>query len=66
MTKIVTDSWVEAHGDYALVVEHEVFWRTGKPPSEDPRFKGLQQASGGKASAEEANAPRVNGGEAQR
>ncbi len=75
MTKLVTDSWAEAHGSYSLVIEHEVFWRTGKPPSEDPRFKGLQQASGGKPNTAvsaapnttvEASAPHAGGGEAQR
>ena len=66
MTKLVTDSWTEAHGGYSLVIEHEVFWRTGKPPSEDPRFKGLQQANSGKVGPTEASAPHASGGEAQR
>jgi hypothetical protein len=66
MTKLVTDSWTEAHGGYSLVIEHEVFWRTGKPPSEDPRFKGLQQANSEKVGPTEASAPHASGGEAQR
>ena len=66
MTKLVTDSWTEAHGGYSLVIEHEVFWRTGKPPSEDARYKGLQQASSGKPDANADSAPHASGGEAQR
>jgi uncharacterized repeat protein (TIGR01451 family)/fimbrial isopeptide formation D2 family protein len=64
MTKLVTDSWSEAHGGYPLVIEHEVFWRTGKPPSEDPRLKGLQQASSGKPNAGAANTAATNAAEA--
>ena len=44
MTKLVSNAWQEAHGGYQLVVEHEVFWRTGKPPSEDPRLAALREA----------------------
>ncbi len=66
MRKLVADSWTEAHGGYSLVIEHEVFWRTGKPPSEDPRFKGLQQANSGKVDQKEASVPHASGGEAQR
>ena len=44
MTKLVSNAWQEAHGGYQLVVEHEVFWRTGKPPSEDPRLSELREA----------------------
>src|SRR5262249_28293100 len=42
MTKLVPDTWAESHGGYPLVIEHEVFWRTGKPPSEDPRLTALR------------------------
>jgi large repetitive protein len=41
MTKLISDAWAEQHS-YRLVVEHEVFWRTGKPPSEDPRLSAMR------------------------
>jgi hypothetical protein len=66
ITKLVTDSWTEAHGGYSLVIEHEVFWRTGKPPSEDSRYKGLQQANSEKTSTKDVSTPHASGGEAQR
>jgi hypothetical protein len=45
MTSLVSNAWKDAHGGYELVIEHEVFWRTGKPPSEDPRLSALREAN---------------------
>jgi large repetitive protein len=44
MTQLVSSAWGDLHPAYKLVVEHEVFWRTGEPPSEDSRLSALREA----------------------
>jgi uncharacterized repeat protein (TIGR01451 family) len=46
MTQLLSKAWSDLNCCYRLVVEHDVFWRTGKPPSEDPRLSDLRR--GGK------------------
>ncbi len=43
MTKLVSKAWADLDGSYRLVIEHEVFWRTGKPPSSDPRHAAMRE-----------------------
>lgn len=38
MTELVTQAWTAADEPYRLAVEHEVFWRMGRPPATDPRL----------------------------
>ena len=45
MTQLVSSAWGDLHCCYKLVVEHEVFWRTGKPPSEDSRLTARHEAN---------------------
>ena len=45
MTNSSRPRGVTLHCCYHLVVEHEVFWRTGKPPSEDSRLSALREAN---------------------
>jgi hypothetical protein len=43
MTRLINDAWRELDGDYRLTVEHEVFWRMGKPPGKDPRLSATRE-----------------------
>jgi hypothetical protein len=38
ITALVTQEWMALDEPYRLAVEHEVFWRMGKPPATDPRL----------------------------
>ena len=38
MTRLIKDAWRELGCCYRLSVEHEVFWRMGKPPVRDKRL----------------------------
>ncbi len=42
MTRLISDAWGDAGGEYQLTIEHEVFWRMGRPPSADPRFSAAR------------------------
>ena len=44
MTKLVEQAWKERAGPYRLAVEHEVFWRMGKPPADDARLTAGREA----------------------
>jgi len=43
MTRLINDAWEELDCCYRLVVEHEVFWRMGKPPSQDRRLSAFRE-----------------------
>jgi uncharacterized repeat protein (TIGR01451 family) len=43
MSDLVSKAWADLDGSYRLVIEHEVFWRTGKPPSADPRHSAMRE-----------------------
>lgn len=38
LTRLISDDWRRRDTDYRLAVEHEVFWRMGKPPQKDGRL----------------------------
>jgi uncharacterized repeat protein (TIGR01451 family) len=38
MTRLINDAWRELDCCYRLTVEHEIFWRMGKPPGRDKRL----------------------------
>jgi len=44
ITELVTQAWEAADEPYRLAVEHEVFWRMGKPPATDPRLTAGREA----------------------
>ena len=44
ITGLVSDAWQDLDCCYRLVIEHEVFWRMGRPPENDPRFSALREA----------------------
>ena len=43
ITQLVKDAWRELDCCYRLVVEHEVFWRMGRPPEKDPRLSASRE-----------------------
>ncbi|MGD8829288.1 MAG: SdrD B-like domain-containing protein [Pseudomonadales bacterium] len=38
LTRMISDAWQARDGSYRLSIEHEVFWRMGKPPEKDGRL----------------------------
>jgi hypothetical protein len=44
ITGLISNAWQDLDCCYRLVVEHEVFWRMGKPPEKDSRFSALREA----------------------
>ena len=44
ITGLVNDAWQDLDCCYRLVVEHEVFWRMGRSPDDDPRLSELREA----------------------
>jgi uncharacterized repeat protein (TIGR01451 family) len=44
ITGLVNDAWRDLDCCYRLVVEHEVFWRMGRSPDDDPRLSALREA----------------------
>jgi uncharacterized repeat protein (TIGR01451 family)/fimbrial isopeptide formation D2 family protein len=44
MTRMISNAWRERDCCYRLVIEHEVFWRMGKPPEKDRRLAAFREA----------------------
>jgi hypothetical protein len=44
MTRMIKDAWRDLDCCYRLSVEHEVFWRMGKPPGRDKRLTAGREA----------------------
>jgi len=38
LTRMISDAWQAGDPEYRLAIEHEVFWRMGKPPHKDKRL----------------------------
>ena len=44
MTELVSQAWEDLGCCYRLTIEHEVFWRTERPPAKDPRYHEMREA----------------------
>jgi hypothetical protein len=43
LTRRISESWEALDADYRLNIEHEIFWRTGKPPVRDGRLSAFRE-----------------------
>ena len=45
LRNLIRNAWEERDTDYRLAIEHEVFWRMGKPVEKDRRLTAFQKST---------------------